>query len=659
MGFSRWVLLLTVGFVISTGVCESASSATEERGGTSALHEPSDGGQAAPPVTSLAARLRPGLEAMIFHALKNVRDIRRESQFIRVQSEGVHQVRYGISTESPRDLAQRAYPRDGLWKALGRPAYDPEQKRVDPQAIKELLDEAFIAPSEPLLGTTAQNLYPVFRRRLRNEMLVYLGMVRLAPDLPRLEREFKADPWKHFGSQEQGGDAPEGRLAFYWHLFCELDGLGSFGVAPGELTSRDLGFWVRRFEDGTAPILGAFMQRVLEAYDPHWLRQSARAARVTKRVYFGDVAATLVGLKPGEFLWPNAVILRDGEEEQETVPWDGIRADPPTRAGTSFADKDTGDRLVAELPVDFQFERVSPDGKNVIVVERDSLIWLDLKTLEERRRVPIPFANPGANASIRSVTLDPSGTLLVIRGGEASAVVDALTGEVKANLPGFVALDASRGAKVLVGLVGSLPVVQTIGPDRKYKEQALLGQYDAMRIHPTGNLLFGRVGHLPVWHAWESGKRKPSADPNGVADFAFSPDGARLCQVEMDGTVTAATFDLRAGKPKPIPGRRWSGRDCEWLAPNRLVVHSTLGEDDRFVLPWGAPFLDVHTVVDPESGAVIGRPLQIDWFRGGSPDGKWLLGSMLHDTPYEPNPVTGSRTSLLFWSSGTNASLPK
>ncbi|HEY3445381.1 MAG TPA: hypothetical protein VGK67_03410 [Myxococcales bacterium] len=586
------------------------------------------------------------LRARLFELLGDAEDLGRGSVFLHLEHQGVHEIAYGIveAGPAPSHLGDRLLAPEAVDEALGQKVYDPAAKRVDRDALRVFLAAAYVAPDEPVLGLTAQTLYPAFRRRVRNELRLYRGLTeQLGAPLPELKAEFlKSHPGKP--------DVERDWREFYRFLFEKTDSLRAFGISGCELRDLDLGFWVRRIEDGTAPMLGGFLKKVVAAYDADWLAALGEKLQPFARTT-GWVGADPVQLVKKGAAW----VLEEGGGSVDPCARQ-FRADPPEKAPVTFDDARTGDRFVRKeaLAAAWASEgggdvAFTADSKQLVVAGYQQIHWVDVETLQEVRSAPL---TPGTGPARRRVPKVVAGRSALVRPVQEglTEIIDLKTGGVLAKFGGFVAAAYDGGATVMASLEprkgeqpGRIEVRYRSGDtDWATTQIALPAEtFEEVKVHPSGEVVFANqtsaTGPAKTgFKAWDvgSGERRPDLDLPGVSRFSLSPGGSRLCRPdEGKGEVMLEWIDAAEGHRAPEPKKRWPGKDCLWLTNDRLLVQSEPGG-----------IQSVLQVLDVATGKPVGRPIRIpSWdlkesFRDYSPDGRWLL---LEDP---------KRKTMLFWS---------
>lgn len=577
-------------------------------------------------------------------------DIGRGSVFLHLENRGVHEVGFGIVERGPAPDAfgARLLAPEAVAEALGRAVYDAKARRVDKDALRVFLAAAYVGPDEPVLGMTAKAIYPAFRRRVRNELRLYRGATRqLGAPLADLKAEWlEGAP----AASEAGRDW----RPFYKSLAERTDSLRAFGIGPCEVRDADLGFWIRRIDDGTAPLLGAFLEKLVREYDAEWL-----AALGDKPQPFAATSGW-AGADPAQLVKKGAsYVIEDGGETVDPCTRQ-FRADPPEKKPAVFDDAKTGDRLVRREALGGGWASeanglvaFSADSKQLLVTGPDKLYWVDLATLQEARSAAL---SKGNGRSPRVV----AGRAAIVRPVEegGTEILDARSGGVLARFEGFVATDFDAGPTVMARLVrganeasGRLEVRYRTGDSGWATTNISLPaeRFEEVKVHPSGEVVFVRQASARApdrtgFKAWDvgSGERRGDLDLPEVDRFSFSPNGARLCRpAPGKAEVMLEWIDVAEGHRAPDPKKRWPGKDCRFVTGERLLVQSEQA---------GSPH--VLQLFDVASGNPVGRPVNAGWdletaFRDLSPDGRTLL---LQD----PN-----RHALSFWSLAEPAASPK
>ncbi len=149
--------------------------------------------------------------------------------------------------------ALRAAPLKAVHKLLKRTLYDPD-KGYDAESLKQFLDTLTVKAEHKLLGVTARELYPFFTNAVDFHLQIHTALNEKigADKLAELRSAFVA---------AQGEGEPDLR-EFYTELSKSQPSLNRGIEHFASSHALEVGFWVRRIEDGTAPVLSAFLQRI-------------------------------------------------------------------------------------------------------------------------------------------------------------------------------------------------------------------------------------------------------------------------------------------------------------------------------------------------------------------------------------------------------------
>ncbi len=570
-------------------------------------------------------QLAPVMVRLLWRLVEGVTDLGRDTQVLHLVEGGVHQVLRGEFARANWAVL-RELPLDQLRRVLGAPIYDHKARRYDAAALEQLLAALYLPPETALFGTTAKHLYPVFRRRLRAEWLLYRGLERhFADRIGALEETFAAlapeageeasfrQVW-----HEQGND----RRCFYAYLYYDLDAPAHCGLPPGELTHLDLGFWVRRFEDGTAATLGRYLRRVLAAYDNDWLveqEQKPPARFQATSVWVEGKQAEFVRLQPLLY-GGNVFVVRTDAGETTTNGWERVAFSPPVPPPT-LSDPRTGDRLLAEpLPPGPAF--YSPDGAELAVFAREAK-WFEAEGFTPLRSMTLAGEALRLNRAARTA----DGALVALAfynhqdsHGHATLIVDGRTGELRERLDGFVAhqgLAVNQDATIIAGYWGGQEVeVRFRGAaDTPVRPPLRLATRGALALHPTLPILISGAHGTEIWDL-DTGTRLATLRQSDYASGrAFNADGSRLWTASADGgavdrfDATAKSLTLERRFPGQYPDGRWLRGGLLWILDQ-----------------------GVARVVDPTTGKTVGRPVRAGALRAASPDGRALLLDAGSDT---------------------------
>lgn len=135
--------------------------------------------------------------------------------------------------------------------------------KLNLKVLKKLLDAAWIAPDDALLGVTARDVYRVVQPGVTALAMIYKVM---RDDLgkPKVLKAYRKALKDH---PDKGKAYNRDMMAFYrafpkTHGIAEKAGVGDY---YGAYVMS--GFWMRRMHDGTDTLLASFMRRGLKTYD--------------------------------------------------------------------------------------------------------------------------------------------------------------------------------------------------------------------------------------------------------------------------------------------------------------------------------------------------------------------------------------------------------
>lgn len=609
-------------------------------------------------LTKRRTQLLPLVADTLFKLASQARDYGHDPHLIRMEHQGVHLVRRGILHIATWMLKYDVPSVTRLREVMGPALYDTKRRAYDSKLLSELLEAAYLAPGTSLLGTTTDQLFPVFRHHLRVEMRLYrCATERLAPRIADFERAFTTarkskatrkwleelpedDPkWEldHVWDRAWWDD-PSDRRSFYAWVYYEGKFTHDCGIAPGEVTPLDVGFWIRRVEDGTAPGIGAALKRVMEAYDGEWL-ESLELRPISERViYIDDQPKEYLGIRrmtdPARFV----VVYREppgepvpGEEfEQEegevkTVAEDNVswHEEPTPPPPPEFRDEKTGDRLfrLGEWAREYIFLE---DGKRLLAIYDKRMDQVDLETLRVERSDS--FSARVYPGSVDGVVLTPDRRTFLVRfedGHRPAGVMlgNARTGESSEWLTRLTLDDlvVNADASLLVGEVsrGKWEArFRSQDGSPEVKVVSLPIDPDRAALHPSLPLLVAaNNSKLEVWDV-STGEKVGMAEGERITEEAFDAEGRRLFTVSDQYVDGNDVFEGILSRLDPetktfTVERRFKGATGgHWLPGGRLLLHEG--------------FKDFR-VVDAKTFQTVGRPVRASSFAAASPDGRWLL----------------------------------
>ncbi len=410
-----------------------------------------------------------------------------------------------------------------LKAAIGAVVYDGDLHRVDPSALQELIDGAYVAPDAPLLGSTARAVYTVFRPFVRAQARLFRVLDDKRPAIQELADKGMG-PGAHpgraatFFTDDFSGD-PADRRTFYRDVSAALDLDRDAGLCRNRFDPLDVGFWLRRFDDGSAPVLGRALDRVLGDYDPKFKKE-------------------LDDMRPDGANWPPPKPapgdLQGAPPGEEPPSCAQPPASPPY--GADYKGPLEGDRVVSFASAHDQIDRplaaaFDADGETLSVASAEALV--------RRKR---------ANARLVSTTPLRSATLAVHRApvfskdGRRLAVgtFDERKKPFDAGACSVRVLDTSSGA-----VIESFPGLRYDG---------------ALALNEDGSLLAYSVegGGVAVRRPGAPVDTAAGAANAGAADAgaALADDRAGGAGVTDGGTAAsaaAADADAGAGAGAPVP----------------------------------------------------------------------------------------------------------
>lgn len=441
--------------------------------------------------------------------------------------------------------------------------YDEETHSYDAETLGMLFAAAYLPPDTPLLGQTAEKVYPLFRPFVRAQARLYrvvaqeLGAIR---DYERaLERGEKHYPWlDKNGELSRDGHGPlfrnddslydfdvpaKDRRHFYRSVTLELGLAAKAGQAHKDFDYLDVGFWLRRFDDGTADILGRFLLRVLEGYDAAFKREleamegkwpppapSGEPPRLPP--HDGAIAAEhLVAFDPP---WRGVMFDEDAEVLTVVTDWD-----------VRHVSRDDGRVLFAKAfrprtPVEAWLQDVvafTPNGRVIAVKPRgaSSPLVLDARTGEQVEALD-------DLRQVEALQLNGDATLLAAQVGYSDVAVRRLRGtaavQPDAGLAPPAPPDAS-GVQQESADAGQAPAETEQVESRTFKSVGRL-----VGLHPDLPLLFTGSGEtVTVWDL-KTGKKRLEKRVKPIRAGALSPDGSTLLLSHED-CFTLMRFEAR------------------------------------------------------------------------------------------------------------------
>lgn len=405
-------------------------------------------------------------------------------------------------------------------------------------------------------------------------------------------------------------------------MYYDQDAPRLCGIAPGEVDHLDVGFWVRRFEDGTAGILGTFIRKVLAAYDREWLATLDGEATppVFSKAYVDDQEVKFVRLQPMLY-GGNQYVVRDGEGEKVLPEGVAVRFDPPEPRPE--LPKDSADRLIHTnnrfsqlwfLPAsgigDVPDASQTPAPSTLIGLGQTH-VRLDPDTLQVLAETPVGREGEVPNTR----RLSGNGQFLVVglRSNQGNVrdtlILDAATGRELERLPGFQSagsLAVNHDATILAGCRGGQEIEVRFRGDPP-RQPLHLKTSGPLVLHPTLPILIAGSRVTQVWDL-STGTMVGSVRPDEYAqDRAFDPSGRLLWTgaaqrgvVEAFEPSTHALTFMKEIKGE-YPGARW----IPGPAPRLLV------SDAGRTRVW-----------DVNSGKILGRSVLANGINGISPDGR-------------------------------------
>ena len=126
---------------------------------------------------------------------------------------------------------------------------------IDGQIFKTLVDKLWVEPADDVLGIPAAKVYEVFQPVMRDYALVYKAIGEVGVDATK--GEFTAAL----------AEDPTKMTTFYRRYVNMNDVAGKTGLEKSVRLGIAAGFWMRRLDDGTAPVVEETLKRLLLSYD--------------------------------------------------------------------------------------------------------------------------------------------------------------------------------------------------------------------------------------------------------------------------------------------------------------------------------------------------------------------------------------------------------
>ncbi|WPB74191.1 WD40 repeat domain-containing protein [Archangium violaceum] len=456
----------------------------------------------------------------------------------------------------------RQGPLAELRKAAGTAVYDEGRHRYDAKALGLVLDAAYVPPDALLLGRTAREVYPLFRPFVRTQARLYQVLAHHQEAIRQYESALKRGEARYPGEEEGEADEQLGLLPddaglwndgvmyfnvprkdrrhFYRAVTLELGLDAKTGIARGHFDFLDVGFWLRRLEDETAGVLGAFLLRVLQDYDSDFKKE----------------LDALVGKWPATAQPPPGALPRPEPHEGPLVPEHLVTVDPDWKAAAFDED---GEALSVVTATDFR--RLSQAEGKVLV----------------QKALPQPDPSKPWSPKYAAFSLDGSVVAVALSkpdgiGERKVYLLDARTGE---QLEALGELDKawnfhlSRDGGLLAAELGNPNVVVRVLRDMPSAQEPA-GQPDAgqepdagqasaapappklrtlekagglVGLHPDLPLLFTRADTaLKLWDVETGQVRLEQRVKKRIVSAALSPDGSTLFLGHEDG-ASLMSFD--------------------------------------------------------------------------------------------------------------------
>ncbi len=157
-----------------------------------------------------------------------------------------------------------------LTPLLGGTLFDSKRPgALRPKAVKRLMALAkTIGPDTKLAGTTAAEVYTLYRRPIREYAAVYKALLD-KPGRRRIVRAYRKAV-KQFANPDL---VYNDKMLEFYSRFAHTHGVGdAAGLGRRWDIAIIAGFWMRRMADGTDKMLWSTLQDRLSAFDPKLLR---------------------------------------------------------------------------------------------------------------------------------------------------------------------------------------------------------------------------------------------------------------------------------------------------------------------------------------------------------------------------------------------------
>ncbi len=140
--------------------------------------------------------------------------------------------------------------------------YEDNPGAIDPAALEKLLDEVYVDPDTPFLGSRARDAYRLFRPIVWDYARVYVSLNK------RFGKRKLVAAYKK-GLRKYDGSSDETSMMIFYSEFARKHGVADkAGLKQTWGSSVIVGFWMRRAADGTDQTLVAFLRKVADGYDP-------------------------------------------------------------------------------------------------------------------------------------------------------------------------------------------------------------------------------------------------------------------------------------------------------------------------------------------------------------------------------------------------------